>query len=152
VKYEPGKISAQGFNTRKTVAQDEVETTGAGVAIKLIPDRATINADGEDISLVAVAVVDAQGRVVPTASDDVTFSLEGLGQIIGVGNGDPSSHEPDKASKRKVFNGLAQVIVQSKKSAGAIKLSATSAALSACSLAIDVAPTTPRPSVPPAQT
>ena len=37
----------------------------------------------------------------------------GTGTIIGVGDGDPSSHEADKASQRSVFNGLAQVIVQS---------------------------------------
>ncbi len=151
VKYEPGVISARGHSWGKFATEDKVETTGAAAAIKLIPDRATINADGEDVSLVTVAVVDAQGRVVPTASDDVTFALDGPGQIIGVGNGDPSSHEPDKAGKRKVFNGLAQVIVQSKKNAGAIKLSATAAALSAGSVNIDAAATTPRASVPPAQ-
>jgi len=43
-----------------------------------------------------VSVVDEQGRVVPAAANPVTFKLEGPGRIIGVGNGDPSSHEPDK--------------------------------------------------------
>ncbi|MBK8045032.1 MAG: hypothetical protein IPK21_21715 [Haliscomenobacter sp.] len=41
-----------------------------------------------------VHVVDAQGREVPTANDLIRFSIKGPGRIIGVGNGDPSSHEP----------------------------------------------------------
>jgi beta-galactosidase len=151
VKYEPGTLSAQGFNGGKSAAEDKVETSGAPAAIKLIADRLKINADGEDVSLVTVAVVDAEGRVVPIASDDVSFDLDGPGQIIGVGNGDPSSHEPDKATKRKVFNGLAQVIVQSKKTAAAIKVSATAAGLSSATVTIEATATQPRPSVPPAQ-
>ena len=58
-------------------------------------DRAELRADGEDVAVVAVAVVDAQGRVVPNANVPMSFSLAGPGRIIGVGNGDPTSHEPD---------------------------------------------------------
>ena len=42
-----------------------------------------------------VAALDAQGHVVPVAQNKVHFSVEGAGNIIGVGNGDPSCHEPD---------------------------------------------------------
>ena len=51
----------------------------------------------------------------PTANLPVEFEISGPGAIIGVGNGDPTSHEPDKGSKRSLFNGLAQVIVQSQR-------------------------------------
>ncbi|HTC19947.1 MAG TPA: hypothetical protein VK859_03810, partial [bacterium] len=61
-----------------------------------IPDRATIKADGEDVSVVTVEVKDDKGRPVPTAGNEVRFDLEGPGRIIGVGNGDPSCHEPDQ--------------------------------------------------------
>jgi beta-galactosidase len=43
-----------------------------------------------------VRTCDAQGRFVPTADNEITFELTGPGKIIGVGNGDPSSHEPDR--------------------------------------------------------
>jgi beta-galactosidase len=39
--------------------------------------------------------VDAQGRFVPVAQNKINFSIEGPGKMIGVGNGDPSCHEPD---------------------------------------------------------
>lgn len=95
VKYEPGVLSAKGYNDGKLVAETKVETTGEPVAIQLTPNRSTINADGEDVSVFTVSVTDSQGRVVPTASNKIHFNLSGFGKIIGVGNGDPSCHEPD---------------------------------------------------------
>jgi len=66
---------------------------------------------------------------VPTASNLVKFSIEGPGKIIGTGNGNPSSHEPDIASQRMAFNGYCLVLVQSGKKTGMIKLKATSETL-----------------------
>ncbi len=95
VKYAPGTLSAKGFNGGKVVAETKVETTGEPAAIQLTPNRATINADCEDVSVFTVCVTDAQGRVVPPASNRISFELSGAGKILGVGNGDPSCHEPD---------------------------------------------------------
>ena len=95
VKYAPGALAARAFRGGAVVAETRVETTGAPAALRLTPDRAQLRADGEDVAAVTVAVVDAQGRVVPTANVPVAFTLGGPGRIIGVGNGDPTSHEPD---------------------------------------------------------
>ncbi|MFZ0827020.1 MAG: beta-galactosidase GalA [Verrucomicrobiia bacterium] len=95
VKYAPGTLSAKGFNGGKVVAETKVETTGEPAAVHLTPDRAAINADGADVSVITVSVTDAQGRVVPTAGNKINFELSGAGKILGVGNGDPSCHEPD---------------------------------------------------------
>jgi beta-galactosidase len=95
VKYAPGTLLAKGYQSGQVIAQDTVETTGAPARIKLLPDRASINADGQDISIITVAVMDASGRIVPTAGNLIGFDLGGPGKIIGVGNGDPSCHEPD---------------------------------------------------------
>ncbi len=95
VPYAAGTLAAKGFKDGKLVIETQVETTGAAAAMRLTPDRATINADGEDISIITVSVTDAQGRVVPVANNAISFTLDGPGRIIGVGNGDPSCHEPD---------------------------------------------------------
>jgi beta-galactosidase len=95
VKYAPGTLSAKGYKNGQPVAETRVETTGAPAVVQLTPDRSTINADGEDVSVFTVAVTDAQGRVVPVAADLIHFELSGPGKIIGVGNGDPSCYEPD---------------------------------------------------------
>jgi beta-galactosidase len=96
VKYAPGTLSAKGFDDAgKVMAETKVETTGDAAQIQLTPDHWMIKADGEDVALFTVAALDAQGRVVPVAQNKIHFSIEGAGKIIGVGNGDPSCHEPD---------------------------------------------------------
>jgi len=95
VKYNPGTLTAKGYKADRSVAEDKIETTGQPAAIKLLPDRVAINADGEDLGIVTVAVTDAQGRIVPMASNVVQFVLSGPGELIGVGNGDPICHEAD---------------------------------------------------------
>ena len=95
VNYTPGALAARGFKGGKLIAETAVETTGAPAALKLVPDRAQLRAGGEDVSVIAVAVVDAQGRTVPAASNFVSFELSGPGKILGVGNGDPICHESD---------------------------------------------------------
>ena len=95
VKYAPGSLAARAFRGGQVVAETRVETTGVPVAVRLVPDRAGLRADGEDVAVITVAIVDALGRVVPTANVPVAFALAGPGRILGVGNGAPASHEPD---------------------------------------------------------
>lgn len=147
VAYEPGKLEAKGYKNGKVIAEKEVETTGAADKLKLTPDRTKIRADSEDVSMVTVAVLDSKGRFVPLADNEVTFSVSKNAKIIGVGNGNPSSHEPDKASKRKVFNGLCQVIIQSSMEQGKIELTAESPGLKPTSVIIQAESYEPKPFV-----
>ena len=135
VKYEPGKLVAKGLRDGK-LFETEVETTGAPAAIRLTADRAVLAADNNDLAVVTVAIVDAQGRVVPTANNKIMFSLTGPAKLIGVGNGDPTSHEPDKANSRSAFNGFAQAIVQTTMNSGAINLKAEAAGLETANLTL----------------
>ncbi len=147
VPYKPGVIEARGFKGGRQVLVDKRETTGGPAKILLRPDRHEIKADGEDVSLVEVQVVDGQGRLVPVAGNDIVFHVSGNGKIIGVGNGDPSSHEPDKANKRRAFNGLCMVIVQSLKQPGEIRLEASSPGLEPATVALTSLSATPRPAL-----
>ncbi|PTY08381.1 beta-galactosidase [Opitutaceae bacterium EW11] len=115
VPYAPGRLEAVGFSHGKEVSRFSVETTGEPVALRLTPDRLSISGDGQDALPLTVEAVDAEGRSVPTANLPVEFELTGPGTIIGLGNGDPNSHEPEKGNRRSLFNGLAQVIVRSQR-------------------------------------
>ncbi len=128
VPYAPGTLLARGYRDGALIQITQLETTGAAAKLVLTPDRSTIHADGAEVAVFSVSTVDAQGRHVPTANNFVQLSVTG-GRIIGVGNGDPSSHEPDKASARSLFNGYAQVIVQATREAGSMKLIARSEGL-----------------------
>ena len=148
VEWEPGVLTAKCYRDGEVVAETRRETTEEPAGIALEPDRSRVNADGEDVSLVKVRILDAEGRFVPTAGNEVQFSLEGPGEIIGVGNGDPSSHEADKADKRRAFNGLAMVIIQTTKKPGVIQLTAESSGLQTAVVEITTAKAPIRPSVP----
>ena len=124
VNYEPGVIEARGSKAGKVVLTEKRETTGAPVAIRLTADRTQINADGQDVAIVTVEALDKEGRPVPTASNLIGFKIDGQGALLGVGNGDPNCQESDKEPKRSLFNGLAQLIVQSTRQAGEIHIQA----------------------------
>jgi beta-galactosidase len=124
VKYEKGAIEARGSKDGKVVLTEKRETTGPTVSIRLTADRTEIDADGEDVAILKVEALDKEGRPVPTASNLIGFKVSGAGALIGVGNGDPNCQESDKEPKRALFNGLAQVIVQSSKRPGEIRIEA----------------------------
>ena len=95
-----------------------------------------------------VRVVDAQGRVVPTANLLVKFELSGPGAIIGLNNGDPTNHEPEKGDQHSVFHGLAQVIVQSGSGQGKLMLHAMAEGLTRGDVAMDIRPVPTPAAVP----
>jgi beta-galactosidase len=123
-KYEPGSIEARGSKGGKVVVTERHETTGIPASIRLTPDRAEIDADGQDVAVLRVEALDKQGRPVPTANNFIGFKISGPGKLIGVGNGDPNCQQSDKEPKRSLFNGLAQVIIQSTLEPGEIHIEA----------------------------
>jgi len=96
---------------------------------------------------VTVEALDAKGRPVPTANLPVTFAVSG-GRVIGTGNGDANSHEPEKALARRLYNGLAQVIVQTEEGgSGVLTLRAEAPGLRPAETRIAVRPDRGPPSV-----
>jgi beta-galactosidase len=112
VPWEPGKLTAVAYHDGKPWATDTVETAGPAAKIVLSCDRTRLDFDGTDTACVAVQITDAAGLPVPDAGNRVHFKIGGGGKNLGVGNGDPSCHEPDKADQRSAFNGKCMVIVQ----------------------------------------
>ncbi|MRX07240.1 DUF4982 domain-containing protein [Pseudoduganella sp. FT25W] len=139
VVFEPGKLEAIGYRGGKEVVRTSVETTGAPVSLELVPDRAQLAGDGRDAMPITVRALDAQGRAVPLADNEVTFAVTGGGRSIGHGNGDPNSHENEKGATRRLFNGLAQLIVQTNYDArDAVIINATAPGLQAARVTIPV--------------
>jgi beta-galactosidase len=134
VSYQPGRLSAKGYTNGKVVAAETLETTGVPARILLSSDRKALQADGEDAEVVAVSIVDGRGRVVRTADNHVSFQLTGRGRILGVGNGNPSDHDPDKAHERNAFNGHCMAIIQAGAAPEVLRLTATSPGLKPASL------------------
>ncbi len=132
VTYEPGMLEAIGYRQGREIRR-KVESTGPAFELVVVPHKTTALADGRDIVVMNIHAIDSGGRVVPTAQNLVQFKISGPGRIIGVGNGNPSSHEPDKCPEgkwqRSLFNGWCQVIVEMGSEAGTIKFEALSESL-----------------------
>jgi len=115
VVYEPGTLMVQAYKDGKEWAKETIKTTKAAVALQLIADRSTIQADGQDLSFVTVKVVDEQGMTVPDAKPLLKFSVEGAGEIVAADNGDATDMSSFTAKERKAFNGLCLLIIRSKR-------------------------------------
>jgi len=95
VRYSPGTLMAKGYKKGKVILTEKQTTSDETAIIQLVENKKTVNADGQDVSLITVQVTDKKGNLVPTADNLIRFSLTGPAKIIGIGNGNPSSHEAD---------------------------------------------------------
>ena len=136
VPYQPGTLKAVGTKDGKVVATYEISTTGEPAAIELSVDRDAIAADRRDVAHFTVRILDAQGRMVPTANNKIDFDMQGEGKIVGVDGGDLVSHEDCKGKSIKAFNGMCLAIVQSTAKAGRIQMTATSPGLKSSSVTV----------------
>ena len=126
VKYEPGTLKVVAFDKDgKAAAEQEVHTAGKPYQIKLEADRNTIEANGEDLSFVTVSVVDKDGNLCPTATQQLKFNVTGKGTYRAACNGDATSLEQFHLPTMKLFSGKLVVLVQSTQEAGKIDLSVT---------------------------
>jgi beta-galactosidase len=115
VRYAPGKLEAVAYKKgRKLTAA--VETTDEPYRVVVKASKPALRDKPGDAIVFNCSVVDRQGREVPDASNLLHFMVAGNVRIIGVGNGNPSSHEPDQYAhggwQRHLFGGKCQVIVE----------------------------------------
>ena len=129
VRYEPGEIKVVVYDGQGNLAGERIIRT-AGKPAKLQLDTWTaeghlLKADGDDLAFVTVSLTDAQGTLIPDASDQLTFEVSGAGSFEAVCNGDATSLESFTQPTMKLFHGQLVVIVRSTKEAGTITLKVT---------------------------
>ena len=124
IAYTPGTLVAVAKKNGKVVARHQIETIGEAVALKLVPDAETWQADGQDLMHVRVYAVDKKGRRVfdnldAKAFDKLQFSVKGNADIVAVDNGNINSDELHagknqlmKTAERALFQGSALVILR----------------------------------------
>ena len=126
VPYEPGKLVAIARNNGKEVCRHSLETTGEAVELVALDDDypARWQADGMDLQHVKVVAVDKKGRTVQTTDQEVTFTVEGPADIVGVINGDINSDELTVGSKRRLYQGNCTLILRSQQKHGRVVVKA----------------------------
>ena len=86
VVWQPGTITATGYSNGVPVATHSKKTVGAPASLKLTPmvgPAGQFRADGSDVAVFDVEVVDAEGNRCPTYEDRVTFACGGQGVFLG---------------------------------------------------------------------
>lgn len=137
VVFEPGVVTAVSRREGREVARRDIHTAGLPYALRLVPDRTVLSADGYDLSHVTLEVVDADGNLCPWACDNITFDVAGAGFNAGTDNGSPTSLEPFKSNTKKAFHGKAVIMVQNNGTPGVINVAATAPGLQPAHLTIN---------------
>jgi beta-galactosidase len=140
IPFEPGTLKAVGKNKDRVVATYELRTAGKPAKVVLAADRSKLTADWDDVSYITVSITDANGVLVPDATDLITFKLSGPGVIVAVDSGDNSSHEPFQGNTRRAYQGQCVGIVRAIAPSGAlgqIALTASAPGLSPGTLTIE---------------
>jgi beta-galactosidase len=136
VPFATGTLEARATKGGTVAATDTVKTAGAAAKLTLIPDRASIRADGRDLAYVEIDIVDSQGVVVPKANSAIAVTVDGPGTLVGLDAGDPTNHDSYKGTSHAAFSGKLMAIIQSTTTGGAVIVNATSGSLSAGSATI----------------
>ena len=137
IEWQSGAIKAVGYDAKgKKLVETEKRTAGKPAAIRLTVHTSPngLRANGSDIALVDVEVVDANGQRCPTALDTINFSLEGAGEWRG---GIAQGKDNYILSKSlPVENGVNRILIRSKTEAGKIILNASADNLKSASVEI----------------
>lgn len=137
VTYAPGDLRVVTYKNGNVWAEASKRTVGAAEGLNMTADRTKITADGYDLSYITVAVTDGLGDTVPYATDSITFSVSGPGEIVSTDNGHQSDQTPFPSLTRNAFSGLALAIVRTKAGqSGEITVSAAADGLASAQVTV----------------
>jgi beta-galactosidase len=126
ITWQPGEIKAVGYDaTGRAVTEDSKKTAGEPFAIRLTPHTSPtgLHADGSDVALIDVEVVDKDGNRCPTALNMIKFDLSGAAEWRGGIAQGPGNYILSKSLP--VEGGVNRVLLRSMTKAGKIVLTAT---------------------------
>lgn len=140
VPYKQGELTAKGYEDTTEIASSILRTAYEPKKIRLISDRTSINADGQDLCFVTVELIDSLGVRNPEASNLIQFEVEGPGSIIATGSSNPMSTESFQQPMRKAYQGRCLVIIKAGRKERKIKLRASSEELEPAEIIINTHP------------
>lgn len=146
VRYEPGTLTAVSYTGEEETSRYSLETAGEPARLRLttIENPQGMLADGSDLALIDVEVVDAKGRRCPLDNRDIRFSVSGpaewrggIARRKGVPAGEQRQSDNYLLSKTlPVECGINRVIVRSTTTPGIITVRAEADGLPAAVVSI----------------
>ncbi|MEO5912545.1 MAG: DUF4982 domain-containing protein, partial [Pelobium sp.] len=140
VAFHPGTIKAVATKGGKVVAQQEIQTAGEAKSIKLTLHTGPkgLQADGSDVALIDVEVVDAKGRRCPTDEARVDFTVSG--PVIWRGGFNAAMLNSTNNLYLSTECGINRVAIRSTMKAGTISVTASRTGISSATIKVDSQP------------
>lgn len=145
VPYADGTITAKAFDeagreisTEKWAGRKSVKTAGSAARLTASVNREKMEANGSDLAYLTVNVEDANGVIVSTAKNRVTFKVEGSGVLAGLDNGVQADHQSFRDGDRAAHAGQLVGIVRAAKNAGSVKVTVSAEGLEPATVEIPV--------------
>lgn len=158
IVYTAGTLSAKAYDANgNEIALDDscgqytVTTPGTVTKLDASVNKTEIAADGSSLAYIEVDVLDADGNLDTTASNNITFSLTGNGEIVGVDNGDQATTAKYQqasvltsttSANINAYAGKALVIVRSTEDAGNFTVNVASVGLAGESVTVNTTAST----------
>lgn len=145
VAYTSGTLSTRAYDENgneitlnDTCGRYTVTTPDAASRLVISQNKTTAKADGSSLVYISVDVTDANGNPDTTATNNISFSLTGNGEIVGVDNGDQATTNKYQQSSVltsttsaniNAYAGKALVIVRTTEDAGSFTVNISASGL-----------------------
>lgn len=120
--YAPGTLEVIAFKGGVEIARRHLTTAGAPAGIRLVSEKAAGGAKRNDVSYVAVEIVDAKGQWVPNVVKDLQIFISGPADLIGFGSADPNASNGFQSTTTQSWDGRALAILRGKGKTGSVKI------------------------------
>lgn len=135
-----GQLTAIARTGGREVARNTIETSGKAVALKIVEEDIPAahsqlsapnwRADGMSLKYLNIYAVDAKGRVVPNATDQLSVSLSGAATFVALDNADHYTSDLFYGvTTKQMQTGYMQCVLRSTRSAGKVVLTVSSPTL-----------------------
>ena len=141
VAFKPGKLEAVSYNKAgKEISRYAVNTAGDPASLKLtaIQNPEGFHADGADMTLIQVEVVDKDGQRCPLDNRTIQFTLKGQAEWRGGIAQGKNNHILD--TNLPVECGINRALIRSTTAAGKVTLTAQAKGLLSASLTLETVP------------
>ena len=135
IPYEKGTLKAVAYDENDAIVATDIQSSFEDpAAIRLIPDKTVMKADGKDLIFVTIETTDENGVYVANSRSRMNVNVTGAGRLIGLDNGDSTDYDQYKGTSRKLFSGKLLAIIAAKDTVGDIHMTVTSPGLTSASL------------------
>lgn len=135
--YEAGILEAISYDEDgKEIEKTTLSTAGAEIKLCVLPEDKEIKKD--TIVYVPIHVTDEAGKIKMMTDKKITVSVEGPGELLAVGSGNPETEEKYTDNSCTSWHGRVLAIVRSKLEKGEITVTAKTEGMESAVAKIDV--------------